>query len=285
MSPAVDVARVLLDPACDEREEALRVGVAVYERAVLAELSIEPVEVPDHAVVCEQPSPLLEGVGVLERDRPGRGVPDVGDERGRLELARLARELEILVGGDGLLADDRETVRVEHAEAGAVGLATALRRQPVLGVEQPERRTITMRRRAHSEQSAHGVFGPRRQTAALCPQGAAATSDLGMPDQVALDPVAPERLEHLPLLDGLDALADDIEPERVTELDDRPDDRGAQALADLRHERRVDLERVERQVAEPRERRVPGAEVVQADPHAQSCAARGADRSRSRPAP
>ena len=172
---------MLLDPARDEREEALRVGVALDERAVVAELPVEAIEVSDHAVVCQQPALLLEGVGVLERDRPGRGIADVRDERGRLELARLAGELEILVGGDRLLAHDRETVRVEDAEAGSVRLAAALYRQPVLGVEQPERRTITMRRRAHSEQSAHGWLGRGRQATALCPQGAAATSDSGIP--------------------------------------------------------------------------------------------------------
>ena len=70
-------------------------------------------------------------------------------------------------------------------------------------------------------------------------------------------------------LGGLDALGGHRQAERVPELHDRGDDRAAfGVVAERLDERLVDLQRVHRQRPEVRERRLPGAEVVDADPHA-----------------
>ena len=57
-------------------------------------------------------------------------------------------------------------------------------------------------------------------------------------------------------------------PQAVRERDDRLDDRAVGGAVEPRHERAVDLDRVERQVLEVRQRRVAGPEVVEheADP-------------------
>ena len=69
-----------LDLARDEREQPLGVGVARDERAVVAELALEPLELEDHAVVGEQPAALLERVRVGDLEPAGGRVADVGEE-------------------------------------------------------------------------------------------------------------------------------------------------------------------------------------------------------------
>jgi len=86
----------------------------------------------------------------------------------------------------------------------------------------------------------------------------------------ALDDVAAERDQAVPLVPRLDALGDDRESEAVPQVDGRADDRrsrrvGRRQLAD---EGLVDLHLFERQPVEVRERGVPAAEVVEREPHA-----------------
>src|SRR4051794_10644841 len=88
-------------------------------------------------------------------------------------------------------------------------------------------------------------------------------------EEVALRALAAEALERLELLDGLDALGDRAEAEAVGDVDDRRDDRGVVLLgAEPVDERAVDLDRVDRDALQARERRVAGAEVVEQDANA-----------------
>src|SRR5438270_10815658 len=81
-------------------------------------------------------------------------------ERARLDLARLAPELLVLVGGERLLLHSRRALRGERPQAGAVGLAAALARQRVGRLEQPERGLDPLAAGAHPEQAAHGLLDP-----------------------------------------------------------------------------------------------------------------------------
>ncbi len=76
------------------------------------------------------------------------------------ELARLAGELRVLVGGDGPLVHDGLAVGREHPEADAVRLAAALHGQAVGGVEQPEGRAHVVRGGGETEETAHGQLLP-----------------------------------------------------------------------------------------------------------------------------
>ena len=75
-------------------------------------------------------------------------VVDVG-------AARVAARTPVLEGGDRLLVEHRRSVGGEVAEAGAVGVADALRHHAVGRLEQPEARVHALWRRAQSEQAAH----------------------------------------------------------------------------------------------------------------------------------
>src|SRR5438105_1961670 len=63
------------------------------------------------------------------------------------------------------------------------------------------------------------------------------------------------------LLRGLDALGDDVDAQAAPEVDDRADDLAAFSLRAL-HERRIDLQLVDREAMQIAERGVAGAEVV-----------------------
>src|SRR2546423_1793539 len=81
--------------------------------------------------------------------------------------------------------------------------------------------------------------------------------------EVALRRVAAELDEAIPDLGRLDALGDDAEAEVAAEVDRRADDPCVLLLAVHRHhEGAIDLDLVHRQLAQVRERRVAGAEVV-----------------------
>ena len=82
----------------DEREEALGVRVAAHQRAVVAQVRVERVQPLDVAVVREHAPLLQERVRVLQRPRARGRVADVGEERPRLALARLAGEVGVRVG-------------------------------------------------------------------------------------------------------------------------------------------------------------------------------------------
>src|SRR6185369_10764060 len=72
--------------------------------------------------------------------------------------------------------------------------------------------------------------------------------------------------ERLELGLGLDALGDHFHPQRAAEMDDRLDDRRALALAaHAVDEAAVDLEAIERELADIVEARIAGAEIVERD--------------------
>ena len=85
-------------------------------------------------------------------------------------------------------------------------------------------------------------------------------------EQISLGRVTPERAQVRELGVGFDTLGDDMEPERVTELDDSADDRGLLgAAAHPGDEALVDLQRVDREPLEARQRGRAGAVVVDRD--------------------
>ena len=87
---------------------------------------------------------------------------------------------------------------------------------------------------------------------------------------VALHQVAVELSQQPPARLVLDTLGDDPQPQVVAEADDRADDREVVvALGQVPHERAVDLHLVHRQAAQPGQRRVAGAEVVDRDEQAE----------------
>jgi hypothetical protein len=101
------------------------------------------------------PVSLTERMCVRHRQRSVRRVPDVCHEGSRTYLARLGSEPAILERGDRLLVDAGWAVRIEIADAGAVGILMALGAQAVSRSEQPERRPHGLVARAHPEQSTH----------------------------------------------------------------------------------------------------------------------------------
>src|SRR2546427_4111451 len=83
--------------------------------------------------------------------------------------------------------------------------------------------------------------------------------------QEALHLVAAVALQEMELGVGLDALGDHFQVQRVTERDDGLGEDpvlGFRAAADVAHEGAVDLQRVDRQGLEIRERGIAGAEIV-----------------------
>ncbi len=92
---------------------------------------------------------------------------------------------------------------------------------------------------------------------------------LGSTDQIALREIAVERRKSTPDLGALDSLGDDVEAEVPGEIDRRADDRRVVRIVDhVGDEGAVDLELVDGQALEVRERRVAGAEVVDGKPDA-----------------
>ena len=124
----------------------------------------------------EQPAALLEGVRIAQLDLAGRRVADVGDEHGRLELARLAGERRVRVGGERLLGQLRLALLVEPADPGAVRLAAALPCEAVRRLEQPERRAHAPVPAAHAEKPAHDRSFPSRRDPPM-PANISAMSD------------------------------------------------------------------------------------------------------------
>ena len=76
--------------------------------------------------------------------------------------------------------------------------------------------------------------------------------------------------EKLLLAGGLDTLAGDRQPQRMGHEDDGPGHRPGVEVLDVLHERAVDFQGLDGEMPEPAERRVPGAEVVDGQPDAQS---------------
>src|SRR5260221_3274203 len=88
-------------------------------------------------------------------------------------------------------------------------------------------------------------------------------------DQVTLAEPAAHFLQQLKVLRPLDPLRDDLDAEVMPDLDDRAGEHGQGGIrAQARHERGVDLDDVSGKLPEVREGRVPGAEVVDGQPHA-----------------
>jgi hypothetical protein len=167
LDPRTDVPAPGSDLARDQREEALGIGVALDQPAVIAELSLECGQVLDHAVVGEQPPVLLERVRVTQIERARGGEADVREEGPRADLARLAPELRVAVSGDRLLADVRRAVTLEPAQTSPVRLTMALHRQAVWRVEQPEHGPGGLAPSAHPEQATHRQAESRRPVYAV----------------------------------------------------------------------------------------------------------------------
>ena len=92
---------------------------------------------------------------------------------------------------------------------------------------------------------------------------------LGAADQVSLRDVAAQRSEHAPVGIQLDALGDGLDVEPAGEGDHAGNDvLLARAGGDAADEPTVDLQPVDVHVVQHRERRCPGAEVVDRDGHA-----------------
>src|SRR4029079_6438865 len=88
-------------------------------------------------------------------------------------------------------------------------------------------------------------------------------------DEEALRLLAAVALQELVLRSGLDALGDHAQAERMRQRNDRLRDRLVVAvLLEAAHEALVDLDALDRQPREVRQRRVAGAEVVDGDRHA-----------------
>jgi hypothetical protein len=151
LDPRADVSVAGGRLARDQREQALGVGIAFDQLQVIAEVRVERRQVLDHAVVREQPAVLAERMRVAHLERARGGEADVRKEGRRAHLARLTRERPVAEGGVRLLADVGYARGVEPAQAGAVGLAVALRGQAVGRGEQPERRPGGLAASAHAE--------------------------------------------------------------------------------------------------------------------------------------
>ena len=159
-----DIAIVGGDLAGDQREEALGVGVAFDECQVIAEVGVERRQILDHAVVGEQPSVLLERVGVAQRSarpwtRSGRGRRKCS-RRPRAPRARTPRPRKRRSAACGRAARPL----VKPAQARPVRLAVALRGEAVRRLEQPERRPRGPAPGAHAEQAAHFRLGGMAET-------------------------------------------------------------------------------------------------------------------------
>src|ERR1700677_3164591 len=91
----------------------------------------------------------------------------------------------------------------------------------------------------------------------------------GTAEQVALAMSAAEIAQYVRLLARFDALGDRLDAEVVAKLDDTVHDGGSALFAgDRADEAPVDLHGADRQVAEHRKRRVPGAKIVEGYRHA-----------------
>jgi hypothetical protein len=150
-----DVAAVRPDLLRDQGKVALRVRVALNEGALVAELGLEPLQVGEDAVVREGPSVHGIGMGVLDRPLSGRGEADMGDERRRADVLRLAAEGRVLEGRQRLLVEDRSAVRSEKAEACPIRVSPALLDEAVRRLEEPEARVHPLGRGAQTEEPAH----------------------------------------------------------------------------------------------------------------------------------
>ncbi len=88
--------------------------------------------------------------------------------------------------------------------------------------------------------------------------------------QVSLSEAAAHRPQQFELLRALDPLGHDLDAEVMPDLDDRAGQHGQRAVgAEASHERRVDLDDVDRQLAQVGERGVASAEVVDGQPDAE----------------
>ena len=85
-------------------------------------------------------------------------------------------------------------------------------------------------------------------------------------DPVALEAVAAAHVEEVELRARAHAFGDDLEPEAARKADDRLGDRRVARIGlEVGDERDVDLQRVDREMLQVRQRRIAGAEVVDRD--------------------
>src|SRR3954451_12717312 len=127
--------------------------------------------------------------------------------------------------------------------------------------------TRSVSRRASHNSPAVPVTRPRLRGADQLPEVVQLARASEVP---ALAEVRAHRPQLVGLLLGLDALGDDVHPERAGEHDHRADDRRVLAVAaDVRDEGAVDLQQVDlRHLAQVPQRREADPEVVDREAHA-----------------
>src|ERR1700686_4442494 len=93
----------------------------------------------------------------------------------------------------------------------------------------------------------------------------------GSGKKVALTESAIEPLEVVDLCRRLGPFCDDIEPEGPGEVQNRPDDLAAPViLFDAGDKGSIDLQRVHGEALQIAQRRIPGSEIIEAEPYAES---------------
>ncbi len=124
----------------DECEKALAVRLSQHQvhHAELIEALIKLLQTVENTVVREKPPVLLERVRIGHGERAGAGVPNMGQERGALQVPRFAGESVILPRRQRLFGYVRPACRIKGTYAGAVGLASALHGEAVRRIQQPE---------------------------------------------------------------------------------------------------------------------------------------------------
>ncbi|MCO5595358.1 hypothetical protein L7F22_049400 [Adiantum nelumboides] len=207
------------------------------------------------------------GADARQRDRlAGHGGPQRPAARRGPGLGRA------LVAGEGVLRDP--DARDRRARASARGRQRG-------GAGEPDREVLRRRRgdvllRGHPgdehpdrREGDHGAERVRAVTTAVAPAAAAAQHPVQVVgaqragEQPALERVDADAAQHVELLGGLDALGDGRAAHRARDLDDGAGEREVGRVgADAGDEGAVDLDRLRRELLEPGQRRVAGAEVV-----------------------
>ena len=131
---------------------------AAHEVAVGTEPLVERIQRLDVPVVGEHAPPAR--TGACSPKRSGRSsVADMREELRRASLGCLARELPVLVRGDGPLLHEHAPLPVdfERRQAVSIGVLVALLGERIGGVEQPERGRDRLASGGEAEQTAHGI--------------------------------------------------------------------------------------------------------------------------------
>jgi len=139
----------------DESKHPLRVGVAVHDPSILAELFFDEVEVAQGTIVSKGDVAVGERMGVLVAAYPGSGMAHMSDERGRRQAPSGISEIWIVPCRDRSLVQFDVTGRVEPRHPATVGVAVALLIEAVWRVEEPKRGLHTLIAGSQPEKAAH----------------------------------------------------------------------------------------------------------------------------------